>query len=200
MRVTIIGAGVAGLQAIATAKRLGAVVEAYDVRGATREQVKSLGAKFVDTGVSAEGSGGYARELSPDEREAQQEELSAHIARHDVVITTAQVPGRRPPLLVTEDAVKAMSPGSVIVDMGASALGGSGTTSKSTRSVSRCAQNSACWCRSRVSRPWSTALASASPACDDSVTWMARYGPALIDADNRTPSRFVSRCSRTPYA
>lgn len=125
-KVLVLGTGVAGLQAIGTARRLGAVVSGYDIRPSSKEEVTSLGATFLElTSVgSAAGEGGYARELSPDEREAQQEELSAHIARHDVVITTAQVPGRRPPLLVTEDAVKAMSPGSVIVDMGASALGG----------------------------------------------------------------------------
>ena len=125
-KVLVLGTGVAGLQAIGTARRLGAVVSGYDIRPSSRDEVTSLGATFLElTSVgSAAGEGGYARELSSDEREAQQEELSAHIARHDVVITTAQVPGRRPPLLVTEDAVKAMSPGSVIVDMGASALGG----------------------------------------------------------------------------
>jgi len=125
-KVLVLGTGVAGLQAIGTARRLGAVVSGYDIRPSSRDEVTSLGATFLElTSVgSAAGEGGYARELSPDEREAQQEELSAHIARHDVVITTAQVPGRRPPLLVTEDAVKAMAPGSVIVDMGASALGG----------------------------------------------------------------------------
>ena len=96
-QVLIIGAGVAGLQAIATAKRLGAVVEAYDVRSATREQVKSLGAKFVDTGVSAEGTGGYARELTLEEKAKQQEVLDARIAAADAVITTAAVPGRPAP-------------------------------------------------------------------------------------------------------
>src|SRR5690348_16943544 len=125
-KVLVLGTGVAGLQAIGTARRLGAVVSGYDIRPSSKEEVTSLGATFLELASvgSVAGEGGYARELSPDEREAQQEELSAHIARHDVVITTAQVPGRRPPLLVTEDAVKAMAPGSVIVDMGASALGG----------------------------------------------------------------------------
>jgi NAD(P) transhydrogenase subunit alpha len=125
-KVLVLGAGVAGLQAIGTARRLGAVVSGYDVRPASRTEVESLGATFVEltAGVSAAGEGGYARELTEQERQAQQDELAGHIARHDVVITTAQVPGRRPPLLVTEDAVKAMSAGSVIVDMGASELGG----------------------------------------------------------------------------
>jgi NAD(P) transhydrogenase subunit alpha len=99
--------------------------------------VESLGATFVElTSVgTAAGEGGYARELTADERQAQQDELTGHIARHDVVITTAQVPGRRPPLLVTDDAVKAMSPGSVIVDMGASALGGNVSGSKPGQTV-----------------------------------------------------------------
>jgi H+-translocating NAD(P) transhydrogenase subunit alpha len=125
-RLLVLGAGVAGLQAIGTARRLGAQVSGYDVRPASKGEVESLGAAFIElTSVgSAAGEGGYARELSDGERQAQQEELSAHIARHDVVITTAQVPGRRPPRLVTEDAVKAMAAGSVIVDMGASPLGG----------------------------------------------------------------------------
>jgi H+-translocating NAD(P) transhydrogenase subunit alpha len=125
-RLLVLGAGVAGLQAIGTARRLGAQVSGYDVRPASRGEVESLGAAFIElTSVgSAAGEGGYARELTDGERQAQQEELSAHIARHDVVITTAQVPGRRPPRLVTEDAVKAMGAGSVIIDMGASPLGG----------------------------------------------------------------------------
>ncbi len=125
-RVLVLGTGVAGLQAIGTARRLGAVVSAYDVRPETRTEVESLGATFIElTSVGpAAGEGGYARALTDEERAAQQAELTDHIARHDVVITTAQVPGRRPPLLVTSDALKSMAPGSVLVDMGASALGG----------------------------------------------------------------------------
>jgi NAD(P) transhydrogenase subunit alpha len=125
-RLLVLGAGVAGLQAIGTARRLGAVVSGYDVRPTTRTEVESVGATFIEltTAVSAAGEGGYARQLTDEERQAQQDELSGHIAKHDIVITTAQVPGRRPPLLVTEDALKAMGPGSVLVDMGASALGG----------------------------------------------------------------------------
>src|SRR5215467_12131749 len=125
-KVLVLGAGVAGLQAIGTARRLGAVVSAYDVRPETKTEVTSLGATFIElTSVGpAAGEGGYARALTDDERAAQQAELTDHIARHDVVITTAQVPGRRPPLLVTGEALKAMAPGSVLVDMGASALGG----------------------------------------------------------------------------
>ena len=116
-QVLIIGVGVAGLQAIATAKRLGAMVEAYDVRSATREQVKSLGAKFVETGVIAEGVGGYARELTVEERAQQQAALDNRIAVADAVITTAGVPGRPAPQIVSAQAVARMKPGSVIVDI-----------------------------------------------------------------------------------
>jgi H+-translocating NAD(P) transhydrogenase subunit alpha len=125
-KVLVLGTGVAGLQAIGTARRLGAVVSAYDVRPETKTEAESVGATFIElTSVGpASGEGGYARALTEEERQAQQDELAGHIARQDVVITTAQVPGRRPPLLVTEDALKAMAPGSVIVDMGASELGG----------------------------------------------------------------------------
>src|SRR6266566_567559 len=125
-KVLVLGTGVAGLQAIGTARRLGAVVSAYDVRPQTKTEVESLGATFIElTSVGpAAGEGGYARALAEDERQAQQTELAGHIARHDVVLTTAQVPGRRPPLLVTDEAIKAMAAGSVIVDMGAGPLGG----------------------------------------------------------------------------
>jgi proton-translocating NAD(P)+ transhydrogenase subunit alpha len=125
-KLLVLGTGVAGLQAIGTARRLGAQVSGYDVRPASKGEVESLGATFIElTSVTnAAGEGGYARELTEQERQAQQAELESHIARHDIVITTAQVPGRKPPLLVTDDAVKKMSAGSVLVDMGASALGG----------------------------------------------------------------------------
>jgi proton-translocating NAD(P)+ transhydrogenase subunit alpha len=125
-KVLVLGTGVAGLQAIGTARRLGAVVSAYDVRPQTKTEVESLGATFIElTSVGpAAGEGGYARALTEEERQAQQAELIGHIARHDVIITTAQVPGRRPPLLLTEDAVKAMTAGSVVVDMGSGPLGG----------------------------------------------------------------------------
>jgi H+-translocating NAD(P) transhydrogenase subunit alpha len=117
--VLILGAGVAGLQAIATARRLGAVVTAFDVRDVVREQVESLGARFLelDLEADAEGEGGYAKELAEDAARRQQEALAEAIGRFDVVITTAQVPGRRAPLLVTAAAVENMKPGSVIVDM-----------------------------------------------------------------------------------
>jgi NAD(P) transhydrogenase subunit alpha len=117
--VLILGAGVAGLQAIATARRLGAVVTAFDVREAVREQVESLGARFLelDLQADAEGEGGYAKELAEDAAKRQQDALAEAMGRFDVVITTAQVPGRRAPLLVTAQAVENMKPGSVIVDM-----------------------------------------------------------------------------------
>jgi NAD(P) transhydrogenase subunit alpha len=135
--VLILGIGVAGLQAIGTARRLGAVVRAYDVRPETREQAESLGAQFVTlkTQIDATGAGGYARELTPEERAAQQAELNEVIGGMDVVITTAQVPGRKPPVLVTKDAVAKMKPGSVILDMAASALGGNCELSKAGEEV-----------------------------------------------------------------
>src|SRR6476620_6464677 len=110
-KVLVLGAGVAGLQAIGTARRLGAVVTGYDVRPAARAEVESLGATFLElTSVGpAAGEGGYARELTGEERQAEQDELAGHIGRHDVVITTAQVPGRRPPVLVSADALKEMT-------------------------------------------------------------------------------------------
>jgi len=122
-QVLIVGVGVAGLQAIATARRLGAVVEAYDVRSATKEQVKSLGAKFIDTGVSAEGQGGYARELTAEEKAKQQEVLDARIAVADAVITTASVPGRRAPQLISAAVVERMKAGAVIIDLAAESGG-----------------------------------------------------------------------------
>jgi NAD(P) transhydrogenase subunit alpha len=135
--VLILGIGVAGLQAIGTARRLGAVVKAYDVRPETREQAESLGAGFVTlkTQIDATGVGGYARELTAEERAAQQAELNEVIGGMDVVITTAQVPGRKPPVLVTAAAVGLMKPGSVIVDMAASALGGNCELSKAGEEV-----------------------------------------------------------------
>ena len=118
-KVVIIGAGVAGLQAIATARRLGAIVEGYDVRAATREQVESLGAKFIDIDVAAEGSGGYARELTDEEKQQQQAVLAEHIAAADVVITTAALPGRPSPKIIPTGMVAGMKPGAVIIDLAA---------------------------------------------------------------------------------
>ncbi|HLH66664.1 MAG TPA: Re/Si-specific NAD(P)(+) transhydrogenase subunit alpha [Solirubrobacteraceae bacterium] len=123
--VLVLGAGVAGLQAIATARRLGAVVQAFDVRAAVKEQVESLGATFLefDLGGDLEGAGGYARELTAEQQARQQELMAEAIGKVDVVITTALVPGRRAPILVTEDAVRRMKPGSVIVDLAGEAGG-----------------------------------------------------------------------------
>ena len=119
-RVLVMGAGVAGLQAIATARRLGAVVSSYDVRPAVKEEVQSLGATFIELPLEAqEGEGGYAKEQSEDFLRKQRELIGEHVAKSDVVITTAAVPGRRAPLLVTGDMVKGMRPGSVIVDLAA---------------------------------------------------------------------------------
>ncbi|HEY2596882.1 MAG TPA: Re/Si-specific NAD(P)(+) transhydrogenase subunit alpha [Candidatus Dormibacteraeota bacterium] len=119
-RVLVMGAGVAGLQAIATARRLGAVVSAYDVRPAVKDEVKSLGATFIELPLEAqEGQGGYAREQSEEFLRKQRELIGEHIAKSDVVITTAAIPGRRAPLLVTADMVKGMRPGSIIVDLAA---------------------------------------------------------------------------------
>ncbi len=117
--VLILGAGVAGLMAIATAKRLGALVEAYDVRRAAGEQVRSLGAKFLELEINAEGQGGYARELTAEEKVKEQEMVSAAVARADIVITTAAIPGRKAPVLITKETVATMRPGAVIIDMAA---------------------------------------------------------------------------------
>jgi H+-translocating NAD(P) transhydrogenase subunit alpha len=119
--VLVLGAGVAGLQAIATARRLGAVVQGFDVRAAVKEQVESLGAHFLefDLGGDLEGAGGYAKELTPEQQARQQELMAEAIGKVDIVITTAAVPGRRAPVLVTEEAVRLMKPGSVIVDLAA---------------------------------------------------------------------------------
>lgn len=122
-KVLVIGAGVAGLQAIATARRLGAQTEGYDVRPETREQVESLGAKFLDLGVSAAGSGGYARELSAEERAAQQQALAEHLKAFDVVVSTAAVPGRAAPKILTAAMVAGMKPGALIVDLAAESGG-----------------------------------------------------------------------------
>jgi len=121
--IVVIGAGVAGLQAIATARRLGARVEAYDIRAAAREQVESLGAKMIDTGVNAEGEGGYARELTEAEKQQQATKLAEHLSKCDVVISTASVPGRAAPKIITQAMVEGMNPGAVIVDLSAESGG-----------------------------------------------------------------------------
>ena len=134
-QVLVIGAGVAGLQAIATAKRLGAIVKGYDVRSATKEQIESLGAKFIDTGVSADGEGGYARELTEEEKAKQQQILEDEIANCDVLISTAAVPGKPAPRIIRSEAVKNMKPGAVIIDLAAE-TGGNCELTKAGETVS----------------------------------------------------------------
>ncbi len=133
--VLVLGAGVAGLQAIATARRLGARVSGYDVRAAAREEVTSLGGTFLDPGVDAEGAGGYARELTAEETAAQQARLAEAIAAFDIIIATAKVPGRKPPVLVTSSTVDALKQGSVIVDLAASRWGGNVDGSEDGKTV-----------------------------------------------------------------
>jgi NAD(P) transhydrogenase subunit alpha len=136
-KVLVLGAGVAGLQAIGTARRLGAVVSAYDVRPSARDEVASMGAQFVTLAESIDGAGtgGYARSLRPDEQQTLADALADPVAGADIVITTAQVPGRTPPLLVTEAAVKAMRPGSVIVDLAAGPHGGNAALTRPGETV-----------------------------------------------------------------
>lgn len=122
-KTLVIGAGVAGLQAIATLRRLGAMVTGYDVRPETSEQVESLGAKFLDLGVEAAGEGGYARELTEEEKQQQQDNLAQHLQNMDVLITTAAIPGRPAPRIITGSMVEGMKPGSVIVDLAAESGG-----------------------------------------------------------------------------
>ncbi|MFQ5829202.1 MAG: Re/Si-specific NAD(P)(+) transhydrogenase subunit alpha [Candidatus Methylomirabilia bacterium] len=133
-RVLILGAGVAGLQAIATSKRLGAVVEAFDIRRAVKQEVESLGARFieVETLEDAAGEGGYAKEVSEEFKRREQELIRAHLAKADICITTALVPGKRAPILVTEEMVQAMRPGSVIVDLAAEQGGNCALTEPGT--------------------------------------------------------------------
>ena len=138
-KVLVLGAGVAGLQAIATARRLGAVVEAYDVRAAAGQDVKSLGAKFLEVdlgGIETQDAGGYAKELSPEALQRGRDMVAKRAAVSDVVITTAQVPGRKAPLMLTEEAVNSMHPGSVIVDLAAS-TGGNVAYTKAGEDVER---------------------------------------------------------------
>lgn len=136
-KLLVLGAGIAGLQAMGTARRLGADVSGYDIRPECRSEIESLGAKFleVDSDVSSIGTDGYARALSNDEQASQQGDMNSAVAEFDVVITTARVPGHRPPVLVTADALKAMRPGSVVVDMAASDLGGNVDGSAAGRTI-----------------------------------------------------------------
>lgn len=135
-KVLVLGTGVAGLQAIGTAKRLGAVVSGYDVRAASKGEVESLGATFLTSSVAnGSGSGGYARELTAEEQQAQQAELAGFIAQNDVIITTAQVPGHKPPLLVPQTSVDSAKPGTVFIDLAASNLGGNVASSKPDETI-----------------------------------------------------------------
>lgn len=128
--VLILGAGVAGLQAIATARRLGAIVKAYDVRSAAREQIESLGAKMLDIAIQAEGTGGYARELTAEEKQQQQNLLGEAIAKSEIIITTAQIPGKPAPIMITKEMVNKMAPGSIIIDLAAETGGNCELTKK----------------------------------------------------------------------
>lgn len=134
-RVLVLGAGVAGLMAIATTRRLGAVVTAYDVRKAAGEEVKSLGAKFLDLGIEASSQGGYARELTDEEKRMQQEKLVGAMKDSDIIITTASVPGRKAPVLISEDTVKRLRPGTVIVDLSSDSGGNCEVTRPGTTIV-----------------------------------------------------------------
>jgi NAD(P) transhydrogenase subunit alpha len=133
-KVLVMGLGVAGLQALATARRLGAMVEGYDVRPETKEQAESLGAKFVDTGVDARGAGGYARELTAEEKEKVAAVLTKHIQSADAIITTAAIPGRPSPKLISKAQIEGMKPGAVIVDLAADG-GGNAELSKPGETV-----------------------------------------------------------------
>jgi NAD(P) transhydrogenase subunit alpha len=135
-KVLVIGAGVAGLQAIATARRLGAMVEAYDVRTATKEQVESLGAKFLQVSIEAEAEGGYARELTAEEKQLQQDMLAKQIGQADAVIATAAIPGQTAPRIITKEMVESMRPGSVIIDLAAEG-GGNCELTEAGKSVHR---------------------------------------------------------------
>ncbi len=128
--VLILGAGVAGLQAIATAKRLGAIVKAYDIRSAAREQIESLGAKMLDISIQAEGTGGYARELTAEEKQQQQLLLQNEMAKSEIIISTAQIPGKPAPIMITKEMLNKMAPGSIIIDLAAETGGNCELTKK----------------------------------------------------------------------
>jgi len=168
-KVLVLGAGVAGLQAIATARRLGALVSAFDTRPVVREQVESLGASFLDLGVVGEETeGGYARQLTEDEQRRQQDALEERLPEYDAVITTALVPGRPAPRLIPASAVRAMRPGSVIVDLAAEAGGNCELTEAGAEVV-----------REGVRIIGDTNAASAIP--DDASRLLSRNVSALID-------------------
>src|SRR6266568_272809 len=191
--VLILGTGVAGLQAIGTARRLGAVVSGYDVRPAAKAEVESLGATFLEVGTvaDADADGGYARALTEAEQRAQQDELNAHIARHDVIITTAQVPGRRPPLLVTGQAIKDMRPGSVIVDLASGPLGGNVELSEPGETI--VTENGVTFIGAGNLPASMPTAASAAYARNVSalLTHMVREGELVIDTDDEIQAGVV---------
>ena len=179
-KVLVIGAGVAGLQAIATARRLGAVVHGFDVRAAVKEQIESLGAKFLDLGVKGEETaGGYAAELTPEQQAQQQAELEKRLPDYDAVITTAAIPGRPAPKLIPASAVKAMRPGSVIVDLAAETGGNCELTEPGEEVVAR---------RRHDRRP-------AQPAERDALPTRASSTPATSRRCSPTSRPRASSCS-----
>ena len=192
-KVLVLGAGIAGLQAIGTAKRLGARVSAYDVRPAAREEVKSLGADFLELGIDlsqGQGEGGYARALSEEERQAQQAAVDRQAAQFDIVITTAQVPGRKPPVLLTAAGVQAMKRGSVIVDCAASELGGNveGSSIGTTITPQGVTLIGAPYLASEVA---TTASALLARNLADVCAHMVRDGKLSIDADDEIDQALV---------
>ncbi len=170
-KMLVLGVGVAGLQAIATARRLGAVVEAYDVRSVTREQVQSLGGRFIETGIDAEIEGGYARELTDEEKAKAKEIVDSHIVEADAVITTAAIPGRPSPKLITADVVERMKPGAVIIDMAAE--GGGNCVHLRAAQHPRHAAGA----RERPVRPQPDALPDAVPPRGRVAIGLGRRGP-----------------------
>ena len=188
-KVFVMGVGVAGLQAIATAKRLGAQVSATDVRSATKEQIQSLGAKpiFVENvaGIEGEGAGGYATEMSPEYQKAQAELVSGHIAKQDIVITTALIPGKPAPRLISDAQIATMRPGSVIVDLAAEAGGNvEGTVSGETRRKARRDDHRRIEPRARASPPTPRRCSPATSTISCRAFWDKEQGrPVLPDDD-----------------
>ena len=197
-KVLVLGAGVAGLQAIATARRLGAVVSGFDVRPAVREQVESLGASFLDLGIQgAETSGGYAAELTPEEQARQQEALEERIPEYDVVVTTALVPGRPAPKLIPATAVEKMRPGSVIVDLAAETGGNCELTEPGTEVEGTASRSSASPTSPRARL---TTLASSTRATSprSSSTWR-RAASSRSTSTTRSPAAPASRARESPH-
>jgi NAD(P) transhydrogenase subunit alpha len=191
--VLVLGAGVAGLQAMGTARRLGAVVTGYDVRPETKGEVESVGARFLvlKSSPSGSGEGGYARALNSDEQLAQQHELNEHISHRDVVITTAQVPGRRPPLLVTAEALKQMRAGAIVVDMGASELGGNVEGSAPDQTVVTDNGVSVIGAHDLAARVPSAASAAYSHNISALLLHLLRDGNLVIDLDDEIQAGVV---------